>query len=46
MSIFLLGYWSKFVRKTELEFEKKKLVNFKKKNIIVLNVRRVFQNPN
>ena len=40
-------YWSKYERKTELEFEKKhKLVSFQKKSIVVLNVRKVLKNPN
>lgn len=46
MSIFPLGYWRIFVRKTVLEFEERKLLSLRKKNIIVLNVRRFLQNPN
>ncbi len=46
MSIFLLGYWRIFVRKTELGLEKKRLVCLRKKNIVVLNVRKVLQNLN
>ena len=46
MNIFPFGYWNKNVRKIGLGFKRKKLAKFKRKNIIVLNARRGFQNLN